>query len=352
MRQVRAQDCSSRPPSSSGCSLRRCAAAGTSPRCSSRTATPPRPCSTTVGWRNCRRATDRGAGIRVVVGETTGYAHTADLSEDGLLAAAEAAAAVARQGGAGRVVALEQRHAQRRNDVVKLPEEVPKSRKIELLVQADEAAHASGNAISQVSASYGDGRRRIQVANSDGVVVADDQVRTRFSVSCVAVGDTGMQTGYESTRSRWDSSCSTPSTSGKSPAPRTPPSARQAHGTSGAERRGPAHLGIGQRWHPLPRGVRPWPRGGPHRQGRVGLRRAGGRAGGQPARHAGRRRHHRTGVGQLRRRRRGESAPAQRAHRERRAHRLHVGLPAGAQGEPGVLGQRPASRPATCPWSG
>ena len=47
---------------------------------------------------------DRGAGVRVVVGETTGYAHTADLSESGLLAAAEAAAAVARQGGGGRVV--------------------------------------------------------------------------------------------------------------------------------------------------------------------------------------------------------------------------------------------------------
>ena len=30
----------------------------------------------------------RGAGIRVVVGETTGFAHTADLSEAGLLAAA------------------------------------------------------------------------------------------------------------------------------------------------------------------------------------------------------------------------------------------------------------------------
>ena len=46
-------------------------------------------------------ARDRGAGIRVVVGETTGFAHTADLSEAGLLAAAEAAAAVAREGGPG-----------------------------------------------------------------------------------------------------------------------------------------------------------------------------------------------------------------------------------------------------------
>ncbi|HUA96541.1 MAG TPA: DNA gyrase modulator, partial [Acidimicrobiales bacterium] len=49
----------------------------------------------------------RGAGIRVVDGETTGFAHTADLSEAGLLAAARAAAAVARQGDGGvRTVAL------------------------------------------------------------------------------------------------------------------------------------------------------------------------------------------------------------------------------------------------------
>src|SRR5690349_1373735 len=41
---------------------------------------------------------DRGAGIRVVVGETTGFAHTADLSENGLRTAAEAAAAAARGG--------------------------------------------------------------------------------------------------------------------------------------------------------------------------------------------------------------------------------------------------------------
>src|SRR4029453_13776119 len=36
---------------------------------------------------------ERGAGIRVVRGETTGFAHTADLSESGLREAAGAAAA-------------------------------------------------------------------------------------------------------------------------------------------------------------------------------------------------------------------------------------------------------------------
>ena len=50
---------------------------------------------------------DRGAGIRVVAGDTTGFAHTADLSEKGLQAAAEAAAAAARAGGGGaRIVEL------------------------------------------------------------------------------------------------------------------------------------------------------------------------------------------------------------------------------------------------------
>ena len=53
---------------------------------------------------------ERGAGIRVVRGDTTGFAHTADLSEDGLRTAAEAAAAAARgTPGAANVVALERR---------------------------------------------------------------------------------------------------------------------------------------------------------------------------------------------------------------------------------------------------
>jgi TldD protein len=142
---------------------------------------------------------DRGAGIRVVVGETTGFAHTADLTDGGLRAAAEAAAAAARSGGGGfREVALTRQSAVRPNRVAVLPETVAKGTKVELLRRADGAARAEGGSIRQVRARYGDSRRRILVANSDGLLSEDDQVRTLFVVSTVAVGDTGMQTGYES----------------------------------------------------------------------------------------------------------------------------------------------------------
>ena len=142
---------------------------------------------------------ERGAGIRVVVGETTGFAHTSDLSETGLRAAAEAAAAAARGGGGGvRAVALSRVAASRPNDVAVLPESVAKAEKVALLRRADDAARSAGGAIKQVSAVYGDSRRQIFVANSEGVLASDDQVKSRFAVSCVASGDTGMQTGRES----------------------------------------------------------------------------------------------------------------------------------------------------------
>jgi TldD protein len=141
---------------------------------------------------------DRGAGIRVVVGDTTGFAHTADLSEAGLRAAAEAAATVARGGRGGTEVApLTPAQAPPPYEPELLPQDMDKARKVELLVRADDAARSLGGAVKQVSAGYGDSRRRILVANSDGLLATDDVVRTRLGVSTVAVGDTGMQTGYE-----------------------------------------------------------------------------------------------------------------------------------------------------------
>ncbi len=145
-----------------------------------------------------RSGRSRGAGIRVVRGETTGFAHTSDLTVEGLGVAAEAAAAAARAGGPGtRVAPLVARPDDATNSVVTLPETVSKARKVEMMARADAAARAESGSITQVTASYADGRRRILVANSDGVLATDDQVRTRFAVSCVASADTGLQTGSE-----------------------------------------------------------------------------------------------------------------------------------------------------------
>ena len=142
---------------------------------------------------------DRGAGIRVVKGDTTGFAHTADLSEAGLRAAAEAAAAAASQGdGHTRTIALTAGPARTVSPVAKYPDEIRKADKVSLLQRIDDTARSIDGAIVQVSAGYGDSRKRMLVANTDGVLVGDEQVRTLLRVSVVADGDKGMQTGYQS----------------------------------------------------------------------------------------------------------------------------------------------------------
>ena len=142
---------------------------------------------------------DRGAGVRVVAGETTGYAHTADLSEAGLLAAAEAASAAARAGGGGaNVVDLTRRSHRPVSPVAIYPETVEKARKVDLLRRADEAARAGG-----LGHRAGVGRLRRQSQAHPGRQLRRPARRGRSGahavrVSAVAQGDAGMQIGYES----------------------------------------------------------------------------------------------------------------------------------------------------------
>lgn len=142
---------------------------------------------------------DRGAGIRVIKGDTTGFAHTADISETGLLAAAQAAAAAASQGGGGvRTVALSRQPEHIVNTVQRFPDQVTKADKVALLQRIDSAARGAGAAIVQVSAGYGDSRKRILIANTEGLLATDEQVRALVRISVVADGDGGMQTGFQS----------------------------------------------------------------------------------------------------------------------------------------------------------
>ncbi|ACU53439.1 peptidase U62 modulator of DNA gyrase [Acidimicrobium ferrooxidans DSM 10331] len=145
-----------------------------------------------VGWR--------GVGIRVVVGETTGFAHTTDLSPRALVAAAETASSIAK-GGASRVAPLEVAPIE-----PAAPERDPsaKRRMVELLRAGETEARGLADAIVQVSGQAATARRRILVANSEGRFVTDRQARTRVSFQVVAAGDTGAQSGRETSAATVD----------------------------------------------------------------------------------------------------------------------------------------------------
>ena len=104
------------------------------------------------------------------------------LTEAGLATAAAAAAAAAAQGGSGvRTVSLAQSPNHRPNKVVHQPDNIAKSRKVELLQRVNDAARTYGPEIAQVSAGYGDSSKRTLIANTDGVLADDEIVRTSAS---------------------------------------------------------------------------------------------------------------------------------------------------------------------------
>jgi TldD protein len=142
---------------------------------------------------------DRGAGVRVLAGETAGYAYTSDLTERGLSAAAEAAAAAARRGtGGSATVALTPAPSHGVNRVEIEPSGVPKSAKVDLLRRINDAARSGNQSIVQVSASYADSHKDVLIANTEGVLTEDSITRCMARISVVADGDTGMQTGFQS----------------------------------------------------------------------------------------------------------------------------------------------------------
>jgi TldD protein len=138
---------------------------------------------------------EEGAGVRVVSGGTTYFAHVDGLDPDDIERAAAEAASALRGDRAEprplRAVATEPVPIERR------PEQVAAGRKAELLRELDERGRSQGGEISQFSASYGEARREITVANSDGLFTSDDRTRVRLGAQAVARRGDVVETGFE-----------------------------------------------------------------------------------------------------------------------------------------------------------
>jgi TldD protein len=139
---------------------------------------------------------ERGAGIRVISGEVTRYAHVDGLGQDDLIRAADGLAS-ALGSEATEPLALQAAAPRELQEIEVDPASVSAERKAEILRGLDERARSAGDEVTQVSASYSEGRRRVAVFNSEGLTATDDRTRVRLGVQVVARRDGAVETGFE-----------------------------------------------------------------------------------------------------------------------------------------------------------
>ena len=139
---------------------------------------------------------DRGAGLRVVVGEMTAYASTNDLTASGLQELAER---VGKGIGAsaGTYLFPEVCDVEFGRKAIKYPSSVKTSDKVSKVLEGNEVAWSSGNRIAQVKVRYGDSQQRVVIANSDGLFVCDERNYIIFMVQAIGRKGDVIQTGYE-----------------------------------------------------------------------------------------------------------------------------------------------------------
>jgi TldD protein len=138
---------------------------------------------------------EEGAGVRVLSGGTTYFAHVDGLDPADIeRAAGEAAAALRGDRTEPQPLSAEERSPQ---PIGRPPGDVPAARKAELLRELDERARSAGGEIAQAMASYGEARREVAVANSTGLFSGDDRTRVRIGAQAVARRGDRVETGAE-----------------------------------------------------------------------------------------------------------------------------------------------------------
>jgi len=116
---------------------------------------------------------DRGAGVRVVQGESAGYAYSNRLDRGALLEAADAASASVRESPPAGGIDLRRREPDVRHQAERPAGTIPAATKIEWLREADEAARSVDPSVRQVVAGYSDSVQRVTIAASDGRLVVE-----------------------------------------------------------------------------------------------------------------------------------------------------------------------------------
>lgn len=135
-----------------------------------------------------------GFGLRVVAGETAGYAHSSEISEAAIKRAAEAAS-LAKRGYSGTSAEAPRQTNTRLygdDDVLASP---AFGDKVALLQEIDAFARARDPRIVQVSASIAGERRQVEILRADGRLLRDVRPLVRVNVSVTVEKDGRRENG-------------------------------------------------------------------------------------------------------------------------------------------------------------
>jgi TldD protein len=138
----------------------------------------------------------QGVGLRVVIGEQTGYAFTEDLTLPSMLAAARTASAIAN---GSRTVAPQSFTPKDMGGLytTTVPwADVGIDQKLPVLKYIEEQAKAKDPAVDKVSVYWADSDERVMIATLDGVLVTDHRPMTRVTVLVTAKKGDEVQSGY------------------------------------------------------------------------------------------------------------------------------------------------------------
>jgi TldD protein len=139
-----------------------------------------------------------GVGIRVVAGESAGYAHSDDLSPDALMRAADSASLIARTspGGQTQVQTLSAATVSSLYDDGERRGHADAARYAALLERADVAARAFDPRVVAVNAHLTDELQEVWIATSEGRLVSDRRPLITLGIQVVASDKKERGSGY------------------------------------------------------------------------------------------------------------------------------------------------------------
>lgn len=138
---------------------------------------------------------DYGVGIRLLLGNNAVYAYTNDTRESNMIKMAREAAAVMEGRAFNKTLDFTVQQPKIISPIAILPQNVTKKEKSDKLRLASESAKSFHNSITQTRAGYLDLVQNICIANTEGLWVTDQRVRSRISVEAIASSASEKQSG-------------------------------------------------------------------------------------------------------------------------------------------------------------